>query len=129
MRLEKITASTAIALLERAMVIRGDHHVQVKCVNVSVSWDETSETCTYNPECIVGLALWEHGVTCEEFAKNYHTQSSVRPLSIDLASQGVVEIDDDALNIFDLAQSIQDSGMPWGQVLSVARVAIRAFIQ
>lgn len=128
MRLNKITASTAIALLERAMVIRGYDHVQARCVNVSESWDETSETCTYNPECIVGLALWEHGVTGEEFAKNYHAQASVRPLSFDLASQGVVEIDDDALNIFELAQSIQDSGMPWGQVLFVVRVAIRVFI-
>lgn len=128
MRLNKITVDIAVSLIHRAALSRGGDHVQKMCVNVSKRWDDAG-VLIYEPECIVGLALWLHGVTGEEFDAGANCGASAFGLMSELKNQQVVEIDPDALKLFSMAQSLQDNGMAWGNVEKAVLAAARHCIQ
>lgn len=82
--------------------------------------------CTYErdgkPSCLVGLALTHAGVTLDQLRE---MDAAEHPLFADLHSADLlpVEVADDAVSVFSVAQTSQDCGDTWGEALRFAREA------
>jgi hypothetical protein len=117
----EITKAEAEELLARAVKERGKRHVYRHPVVPGYG-----ELCVYfNPEdgapsCIVGHVLAYKGLSLDSLVQgdiNLNTYAAVGTL-IDL---DVIKVDSETQALLEIAQSEQDSGMPWGRAVKEAR--------
>lgn len=108
-----ITGDEALALLKRAVDLRGDNHRAGECVYADGG----------KPVCLVGTALVEAGVPVLALERMDRQQNGdggsidkPRVLEI-LASDGEVTLEPRALALFRTAQSYQDDGGTWGDAV------------
>lgn len=124
-----IDKDRALELLREAVNERGADYVYTdeygdldgRCFYV-----ERDEQGNKVPGCIVALALNKAGVTIDQLltlgdsGEVHGASSTASELCQTLNTEGVAEIDRNALTLFGLAQSKQDRGDTWGDALQSA---------
>lgn len=111
-----INKETALDLMRRAVEERGEDTVVSACAYVLYEGRaEKAFSEKKEPGCIVGHALYLHGVPFEELEKQNYDTIHVRG---DLITK--YGIDHDALVTFRVAQYVQDNERPWIEALDAA---------
>ncbi len=116
--MKHISTADALRALEEAVAEKGEDYIY--------PWTDIDgeDQCAYldnkgNPSCIAGHALVALGVP-KWLLADHNTGYNVG----DLWSKGLVEMDADAREALQWAQTAQDSGHPWGEALRRARRAV-----
>lgn len=111
-----IDAQTAYDLLAAAVQLAGEDHVVRACQYV--------DDDALNPCCIVGTALAIHGVPLADMVYNNHE-------SFDSFATGLDYVNDEAVDIFVTAQTVQDGrghegrlDRTWGAALAAAKAEL-----
>ena len=105
-----INKELALDLMKRAVEERGEDTVVTECQYVNYP-----DPINKEPGCIVGHALYLHGVTLEDLERQNGDTIHVRK---DLITK--YGIDHDALVTFRIAQYVQDADRPWIEALNAA---------
>lgn len=129
-----IDTPRALDLLRKAVAEKGADYVYPHfndyCVNVE--YDE--ETQEYAPSCIIGHALQYAGISAQRVYELGYQDYSAGDLDVthtyaeEEEADGMVGLvifdNDDTINVWTMAQVLQDYGFPWGAALRAAeRVA------
>lgn len=114
-----ISYQQAVDLLELAVEERGPSFTYVR---VDISEDNKSGFCAYfdhdgSPSCIVGWVLNRLGIDAQMCWNNEVNEESVSGL----VSSEIISIDFKTYTLLAIAQALQDSLVPWGQCLEIAK--------
>lgn len=127
--MKEITYDDALRALNEAVKAKGYNHVYERegqfagCYNVTLHGE---------PGCIVGHALVWLGVPAEWFLErdengDSRRGSSARPVCSMLRRGGLLNVTDEALELFAEAQTRQDSGVTWGEAVTKAHLGTATF--
>jgi hypothetical protein len=116
----RITARRAIELLREVVAGREDY-----VYRSPEGYDAESEkyNCQYwhgnddCPGCLIGAALHQAGVSAANLLALPQNRISATDVLLALQDLAGVTLTDDARDIFQMAQSAQDLGSPWGDAL------------
>jgi hypothetical protein len=122
--MQKITYDDALRALNEAVKAKGYNHVYVReefggCYNVTLDGD---------PDCIVGWALIWLGVPAEWFTGHDPVEGGRRGAGAGsvchmLRKDEMLNVTDDAMELFRTVQTRQDTGTAWGAAVTMEHLS------
>jgi len=127
--MQKITYETALRALNEAVKAKGYNHTYQRsgtygCYNVTLGGD---------PDCIVGWALIWLGVPAQWFLERDKEHGDARrgagagSVCNMLYRSELLDVDEDAVDLFNSAQARQDQGVTWGEAVTIGHLGGEAF--